>query len=377
MTQSERICNEIGSRFFCKDFVYENLKYYNDKNNKIELCDGLFEYCGTYIALQIKERDKSKTTKTNEEWLNEVVYGDAVSQIIKTINGIKTNKISVNDLYHQPVMLKNDYLIYAVIIFDNKNITKYKRVIEHDNIKINVFSLEDYVTMMETLILPYDIISYLYYRLQTSIPNILIGENPSSIMFSKISSEQDFAQSFSELIYHNDPKLKEASLQMLALIDQYKSNLIKNNPNYKKILEILQMIKSEDSSSFIDRFWYAWENACNNKFDSSKNVLLQSINDNKRIGITFFSIGTEKFKDSKYYEILCDAKQLQHKLDTVLLITFIGSQDKSCQIDWIYYEKGYAENEKALQFYRDIGMFNGAVDREIYENLANKLLNNN
>lgn len=87
MTQSERICNEIGSRFLCKDFVYENLKYYNDKNNKIELCDGLFKYCGTYIALQIKERDKSKTTKTNEEWLNEVVYGDAVSQIIKTING--------------------------------------------------------------------------------------------------------------------------------------------------------------------------------------------------------------------------------------------------------------------------------------------------
>lgn len=341
------------------------------------MCDGLFEYCGTYIALQIKERDKSKTTKTNEEWLNEVVYGDAVSQIIKTINGIKTNKISVNDLYHQPVMLKNDYLIYAVIIFDNKNITKYKRVIEHDNIKINVFSLEDYVTMMETLILPYDIISYLYYRLQTSIPNILIGENPSLIMFSKISSEQDFAQSFSELIYHNDPKLKEASLQTLALIDQYKSNLIKNNPNYKKILEILQMIKSEDSSSFIDSFWYAWENACNNKFDSSKNILLQSINDNKKIGITFFSIGTEKFKDSRFYEILSDAKQLQNKLDIVLLIAFIGSQNKSCQIDWIYSEKEYAEDEKALQFYRDIGMFNGAVDREIYENLANKLLINN
>ena len=57
-----RICNEIGSKFFCKDFVYENLKYYNDKNNKIELCDGLFEYCGTYVALQIKERDKSKST---------------------------------------------------------------------------------------------------------------------------------------------------------------------------------------------------------------------------------------------------------------------------------------------------------------------------
>ena len=377
MTQSERICNEIGSKFFCKDFVYENLKYYNDKNNKVELCDGLFEYCGTYIALQIKERDKSKSTKTDEEWLNEVVYGVAVSQIINTINGIKTNKISVNDLYHQPVMLKNDYLIYSVIIFDNKNITEYKKVVEHDNIKINIFSLEDYATMMETLIHPYDIISYLYNRLQTSIPNILIGENSSSIIISSISSEQDFAQNFSELIYYNNPKLKEASLQMLALIGKYKTNLIKNNPNYKKILEILQMIKPEDSLNFMDRFWFAWKNACNNKFDSSKNIMLQSINDNKRIGITFFSIGTEKFKESRYYEILCDAKQLQNKLDIVLLIVFIGSQNKSCQIDWFYSEKEYTEDEKALQFYRNIGMFNGKVDKEIYEHMADKFLNSN
>ena len=41
MTNSERICNEIGSKFFCKDFVYEDLKYYNETNNKVELCDGL------------------------------------------------------------------------------------------------------------------------------------------------------------------------------------------------------------------------------------------------------------------------------------------------------------------------------------------------
>ena len=104
--------------------------------------------------------------------------------------------------------------------------------------------------MMETLILTYDIISYLYNRLQTSIPNILIGENPSSIMISKISSEQDFAQSFSELIYNNDPKLKEASLQMLALINKYKSNLIKNNPNYKKILAYSEQTFNSQSMRF-------------------------------------------------------------------------------------------------------------------------------
>ena len=54
-TKSETICNEIGEKFFSKDFVYENLKYFNEKNNKVELCDGLFEFGEFYFALQIKD----------------------------------------------------------------------------------------------------------------------------------------------------------------------------------------------------------------------------------------------------------------------------------------------------------------------------------
>lgn len=56
MTESERICNKIGEKFFSKDYVYENLKYINDANNKVELCDALFESSNMYLAIQIKER---------------------------------------------------------------------------------------------------------------------------------------------------------------------------------------------------------------------------------------------------------------------------------------------------------------------------------
>lgn len=59
MTESERICNKIGEKFFSKDNVYENLKYINDENNKVELCDALFESSDMYLAIQIKERNKN------------------------------------------------------------------------------------------------------------------------------------------------------------------------------------------------------------------------------------------------------------------------------------------------------------------------------
>ena len=89
MTNSERICNEVGQRFFCKDFVYSNLTYFNSDNNKVELCDGLFEYACTYLILQIKERNKNKRTKSDENWLKDKVYGKAVQQIRATIDVIR------------------------------------------------------------------------------------------------------------------------------------------------------------------------------------------------------------------------------------------------------------------------------------------------
>ena len=184
MNQSEKICNELGKKFFSKSYVYENFKYFNDKNNRVELCDGLFEYLDIYVALQIKERNKSTQGKSNEEWLADVVYGEAVEQISETIKGIRTNAITVNDLYHQPVKLNSSYSICPIIIFDNPSITKYKRLICLENLEktiVNVFNLADYKAMMETLVHPYDIIYYLQERAswlnQTQgLPNIALGD---------------------------------------------------------------------------------------------------------------------------------------------------------------------------------------------------------
>ena len=101
MTESEKLCNEIGAKFFCKDYVYQGLKYRDEKNNKLELCDGLFEYSEMYMALQIKERSKETNGKTEESWLSDVVYGVAVNQILNTIKGIKNIEIEVRDLFQQ------------------------------------------------------------------------------------------------------------------------------------------------------------------------------------------------------------------------------------------------------------------------------------
>ena len=198
MTNSERICNEIGSKFFCKDFVYEDLKYFNETNNKVELCDALFEHGGMYLVLQIKERSQNKGKRSTEDWLDEVVYKQAVEQLITTIDAIKNKHIQVHDLYHQKVDIHNNNLIFPLIVFDNSDVISYKRSVNCNGTIIHVLSMADYQSMMEVLVLPYDIFYYLQERSQWitdsgGLPHIVVGENENISIIANIKTEKDFA----------------------------------------------------------------------------------------------------------------------------------------------------------------------------------------
>lgn len=376
MTKSEQICNDLGAKFFCKDYVYENLKYFNKKNYKVELCDGLFEYCQNYVVLQIKERSQKKGSKSDGEWLDEIVYGEAVEQIVETMEAIKNNDIQVNDLYHQPVRLHKDYFIFPVVIFDNENIQSYKRTIAVNETIINVFNLTDYQTMLENLVHPYDIIYYLQERSRwcertNGLPNFVFGESHTSTIIAKIANETDFARFFVQYIYDGKVNKQEDSLRLLAIIQQFKEKQIKKIPEYKKILNILQLIEPKQASPFIERFWGAWNNACKDLFDFSR--MIKIIVNEKNIGIVFFSVGREHLISRDYYRILCDAKKQQHQLDIVLLICFIGDINNSCEIDWAYDESPYVEEKEVLAFYEGIGLFQGLYNKKEFEDLCQRL----
>lgn len=377
MTISEKICNEIGGKFFSKDFVYENLKYYNKQNNKVELCDALFEYASTYVPIQIKERSKSKGGKTEEAWLYEVVYGVALSQIKSTVYAIKSNNIEVNDLYHQKVHLCKDNLIFPMIVFDNPDIQNYKRIIIDDNIKINIFKLEDYKAMMQAIIHPYDIIHYLQERVNWiqnhDLPNIIIGDGENSTIMAKITTEEDFANFFKQYIYDGQVDKQKASLQLLALINNFRNLLLKKNSDYKVILNIIELIEPRVADEFMSRFVYAWNCACADKFDFTKTIQLQF--NGKKTDIVFFAIGRKELTSKKYYQVLIDAKQLQHKVDAVLVIAFIGSEANRCRNDWYYMEKEYMPADDMLNSYEKIGMFNGTMDYKTYEEMCKHFFN--
>ena len=376
MTKSEQICNEIGAKFFCKDFVYENLKFYNDSNEKVELCDALFEYASIYVPLQIKERSNNKGKKSERSWLEDIVYGKALEQIKATVLAIKNNNIAVNDLYHQAVQLDKNNLIFPIIVFDNPSIDRYQRVIVEDDININIFKLEDFEAMMSVIMHPYDIIYYLQERVKwisnQNLPNWVFGDGINSSIMDRIETEKDFSGFFKQYIYDGKSNKQHEALRHLALIGTFRDRMMKKNSNYKKILKVLQLVEPNVADEFMTRFDYAWKCACNDKFDYSKSAQVEV--DGKSTSIVFFSIGRRELLAKKYYQVLCDAKQLQHKANAVLIIAFIGDENNCCRNDWFYHEQEYVADSGALKFYEEIGMFNGLMDFDLYENLCKKML---
>ena len=351
MTNSEKICNEIGVKFFCKDYVYEDLRYFNDANYKVELCDGLFEYADFYVALQIKERSKEKTSRSNEDWLNDKVYTDASEQIDETYKAIKTNNIMVHDLYHQPVKINKSYDIIPIVIFDNPEIKEYKKVIisKENNLKINVFSIEDYSR----------IISYLDARIKLlgesdSYPSIIMGDNRNSSIIAKIETEEDVCSFYTSYIYDGDVYKKKDGIIILKIIEDYRKRQIKKDENYKVILKILQNIKPQQACYFVERFEYALHKALARTYDHSKSLML--VKEEKKIAIVFLSVGEEDFANFKVYEMICLAKQQQYKVDEILLISFLKENERNCRIDWTYFEKPYELDEELLNGFMEQGL---------------------
>lgn len=103
----------------------------------------------------------------DQDWLHKKVYKKAVSQIKDTIDMIrKMNVIEVESYSGEKIILDSKKQIYPVIIFDSDD-TDYKQVhvsSQNSDLRINVFSMNDFVKALESVTISYDIVYYLELR---------------------------------------------------------------------------------------------------------------------------------------------------------------------------------------------------------------------
>jgi len=236
MTRSEKITSEISKKFFLTQYIYTDL-YVKEGGNEKEFCDCLLEFSDAYICIQIKEKDSSSTL-TPEEWFRKKVLKNATKQTRDTITFLNDEN---NIIFSKKGEFNVDRTkaLVPVLVFLNSDIESYPRVKYSQHIKtpINIFSYEDFKIMLETVVLPYDVINYLVYRtaFNESDRKKLIIDNVDDNMtlLARPQDEQDYAQMFLARTYFSQLKLHNIHENEIELYNTIVSTLNESN-NFKR-----------------------------------------------------------------------------------------------------------------------------------------------
>lgn len=228
MTNSEKLTSIIAKKFFLPQYIYTDL-YVKNGNLEKEFCDCVLEFESIYVFIQIKERGE-KTTISEEQWFEKKVIKNAKKQLKDTLEFYKdaSNIIfSKNSVF----VIDRNKTIIPIIVFLNANLSTYEKVIRSESLGdvINIFSYNDFETMLQTVILPYDIVYYLLYRLM--FENIASGsvitdnvDDNTTILF-RPHTEEDYAQVFLARNYYQEITKCNLSEELIHFYNQLVSEI--------------------------------------------------------------------------------------------------------------------------------------------------------
>lgn len=353
MTGSELQCTNILIDYFFKEFVYRDLYVYAGKQ-KQELCDGLVEFQDAYVIFQIKEKNGS----TAQDWLQKKVYKKAVSQIKDTISKIRSgNIIEVESYTGEKVVLETQKQIYPVIIFDSDD-SEYKQIhtsSQNNDLRINVFSMDDFRMVLERIAIPHDIVSYIEMRsafFKSTFPDLFINEiNEGLTTLAKIENEEGMIDYFIALVNGNKYIDQNAIEGFKFVIKSFQERLLDgelyNKEEYKQTLKYLLKSNRNTVHDFMLR-WQICVEHCMKKEETINHFLIDTGN---KVGYLYLTeIPLVEKRD--FIEFILRVFKYKFALKTVIGVVFNMIDEVEYKVEWILlsFENEYNEQyEKILE----------------------------
>ena len=336
MTSSEMQCTNVLIDYFFKEFVYKNLYVYDGKQKK-ELCDGLVEFQDAYVIFQIKEKNGSKA----QDWLHKKVYRKAVSQIKDTIDMIKNSgEIEVESFSGEKIILVSTKQILPIIIFDSDD-ADYKQVYvsSQDNaLRINVFSMNDFVKMLDSIAIPYDIVYYLELRrsfFDGEFPDVFINHvNDEMTTIARIKDEEGMIDYYKTLTNGNENIDQNAIEGFRFVVKNFQERLLDgelySKDEYRETLRYLLKSNRNTVHDFILR-WQICIEHCLQKEKTIHHFLIDTSNTVGYLYITGYKLS----EDKNFLEFTLRLFKYRFKLATAIGVVFNMIDDVDYTVEWM------------------------------------------
>ena len=249
-TISEELTAKIAQKFFFETHIYSNVFYVDDDGEK-ELCDVLIEFVDFYVCIEVKEKNKSSTSD-DWTWFNNKVLHKGIKQAKKAINSIKqaTTKfyIELEDKKKKYLDIDSGKSIIPLIVFYNCQCDNNNKFFEADSLNhpINIFSYEDFCIMLNTIIIPYDIVGYLLQRSeyipQQGGKRVIFEDLTDDItLLSAPQTEKDYAEMYLVKNYYS----QDISPEYISFYNEFLSNIYNNYGS--AVPELFEMLFSADT----------------------------------------------------------------------------------------------------------------------------------
>lgn len=336
LTSSEMQCTNVLIDYFFKEFVYKNLYVYDGKQKK-ELCDGLVEFQDAYVIFQIKEKNGSKA----QDWLHKKVYRKAVSQIKDTIDMIKNSgEIEVESFSGEKIILVSTKQILPIIIFDSDD-ADYKQVYvsSQDNaLRINVFSMNDFVKMLDSIAIPYDIVYYLELRrsfFDGEFPDVFINHvNDEKTTIARIKDEEGMIDYYKTLTNGNENIDQNAIEGFRFVVKNFQKRLLDgelySKDEYRETLRYLLKSNRNTVHDFILR-WQICIEHCLQKEKTIHHFLIDTSNTVGYLYITGYKLS----EDKNFLEFTLRLFKYKFKLATAIGVVFNMIDDVDYTVEWM------------------------------------------
>ena len=268
MTESEKNTERCFQKIFLPQYTFGPVDI-REGNKCRELCDCLIETSNCYVVIQIKERNKSCSSSDGQStWFQNKVLRIAMKQTKRAISDLENENIS---FYSNGIEIIIDRTkdILPVIVFYNDYLVNYDKLYYSKtlNRSINIFNRVDYQTMLDTVKVPIDIVSYLKCRI-----NLISKDGGKRLivddsLIALCKSEEEFAKYYLKRTYYDH----DISLKKIVLFNEILADLSKSfNHKRNALIETLLMLNTPEIVKVTEIYAKIVENIYNPKIAKPK-----------------------------------------------------------------------------------------------------------
>ncbi len=344
---SEELTAKIAQKFFLDKHIFSNVLY-SHINGESELCDIMIEFIDYYICIQVKE--KSEAGKSGDwEWFKKTVLKKAIKQARDSDQTIKDSNIKFfiysNNREKITININHNKPVIQLVVFCNSEISSYDRCHFSTSLNknINIFSYEDFCTMLKTICMPYDIVGYVLQRSKYMPLNggkrfIFEDLADDLTLLSMPTTEKDYAEMYLAKNYYSH----DIKLEYLGFYNEFLSMIYKDySDRFSEMFDTLISADATLANRIVSNYCSILERLNISTWDKP---LFVHDRDNGILFIRKPLLSTDK-ELKNYINNFGTYFAYKHKINNIYLLIFVGGEKDTfkinvgfCQYDMSLYD---------------------------------------